>query len=215
MRRASNVTIAALGLRNSSSLVTGESCWGRLVASPFILLFCLSIASIAARGAVIFTATDLNTPSGGGQVWQYTYTLTGLTLQVNQGFSIYFSGDLYRDLQDPPPSVNADWSVISVQPDLILHQPGFYDGQALRDSPSLADTFRVTFVWLGLGTPGSQPYDIYNADYSIRFSGTTVVTVPEPDHGWVVLVLILAGVVGCDFYRVIRKRAGTHVNTRC
>ncbi|MEO7318217.1 MAG: PEP-CTERM sorting domain-containing protein [Chthoniobacteraceae bacterium] len=134
-----------------------------------------------------FEVVDLADTTPGQDLWEYRYTVSGLTLTAGQGFTIFFDFNLYTLLQNPPPLVNADWDPITVQPDLALHSNGFYDAQALRNAPSLADPFRVQFVWLGSAgtTPSSQPVTVYNADFSTQSQGQTV---PEPAS----LALLLA-----------------------
>ena len=83
--------------------------------------------------------------------------------------------------------MNADFSLLVVQPDLALMSNGFYDAQALRNAPSFADPFRVQFVRLGTGTPGAQSVTIYDTDFS-PISQTQTTNVPEPTA----LVLLLA-----------------------
>ena len=96
--------------------------------------------------------------------------------------------------------MNSDWNVLSVQPDLALRQPGYYDALALRNGPSRADPFVIDFVWIGAGSPGAQPFDIHNASFQTVFSGMTV-AVPEPGTVSLVLAALMAGLV----WRRIRK----------
>ena len=126
-----------------------------------------------------FEVFDLADTTPGQDLWEYRYTVSDLTLTTGQGFTIFFDFNRYALLQNPPPLVNADWDPLTVQPDVALHSNGFYDAQALRNNPSLADPFKVRFVWLGsAGTvPGAQPVTVYNADFSTQSQGQTV---PEP-----------------------------------
>ena len=138
-----------------------------------------------------FEVVDLADTTPGQDLWEYSYQVSGLTLTTGQGFTIFFDLSLYTLLQNPPPFVNTDWSLLTVQPDLALHSNGFYDALALRNNPSLADLFKVRFVWLGTGgtTPGAQPYTVYNADFSTQSQGQTT-NVPEPST----LALLLAAI---------------------
>ena len=133
-----------------------------------------------------FAVVDLADTTPGQDLWEYSYTVSGLALTAGQGFTIFFDFNLYTLLQNPPPLVNADWDPITVQPDMALHSNGFYDAQALRNAPSLADPFRVQFVRLGAGAPGSQPFTVYDTDFSAISQGQTT-NVPEPSS----LVLLL------------------------
>ena len=134
-----------------------------------------------------FAVVDLADTTPGQDLWEYSYQVSGLTLTAGQGFTIFFDFNLYKLLQSPPPFVNADFDLLTVQPDLNLNSNGFYDAQALRNNPSFADPFKLRFVWLGTGTPGAQPYTVYNADFSTQIQGQTT-SVPEPSA----LALLLA-----------------------
>ena len=126
-----------------------------------------------------FEIVDLADATPGQDLWEYRYTVSDLALTAGQGFTIFFDFNLYTLLQNPPPLVNADWDPITVQPDLALHSNGFYDAQARRNAPSLADPFKVRFVWLGSAgtTPGGQPFTVYDTDFTPIAQGQTV---PEP-----------------------------------
>ena len=126
-----------------------------------------------------FEVVDLADTTPGQDLWEYRYTVTGLALTANQGFTIFFDRNLCTLLQNPSPFVNADFSLLVVQPDLALHSNGFYDAQALRNAPSLADPFRVQFVRLGTGAPGAQSVTIYDTDFS-PIGQTQTTNVPEP-----------------------------------
>ena len=144
-----------------------------------VLLFFFTLAPPGRAATVIFTATDVVDVTPGQDLWEYSYRVSDVTFTANQGFTIFFDRTLYSQLQNPPTFVNADFDLLVVQPDLALMSNGFYDALALRNAPSLADPFRVKFVWLGPGTPGSQPFTIYNTDFSTISQGQTI-GVPEP-----------------------------------
>ena len=132
---------------------------------------------------VIFrcAVVDLADTTPGQDLWEYRYQVTGLTLTVGQGFTIFFDLGLYTLLQSPPPFANADFNLLVAQPDLALNSNGFYDALASRNNPSFADPFTLRFVWLGTAgsTPGAQPYTVYNADFTTKSQGQTT-NVPEP-----------------------------------
>jgi hypothetical protein len=152
------------------------------------------------QGTLRYTATDLTDVTPGEDLWEYSYVLSGFNLQTNQGFSIYFDATLFKDLQNPRPTANPQWSVITVQRDVLLQAPGYLDGLALVNSPSFQGPFQVAFVWLGVGVPGAQPFDVYDSNFQTLFSGSSVV--PEPQSGLLALVggLMLLG------YRASRLR---------
>jgi len=164
---------------------------------------------------IFYQATDLADAVPGEDLWQYSYTVTDFVFPMNWGFSIFFALGLYEDLEDPPPVVNADWDVLSIQPDPNLPDDGFYDALALVDNASLADTFLVSFTWLGGGTPGSQPFTVNEFDEQgvclqcPFLTGETVPvgqTVPEPST----VVLVGTGLLGIG--RLIRRQGSTRTS---
>ena len=182
----------------------------------WVSLLLLSIAlSVQAIPSLTFQALDLPDITAGQDLWQYTYQFSGFDFAVGQGFTVFFDSHLYADLQHPEPSSSSDWSVIAVQPDTTLQVPGFLDAQALINAPSLATQFQIDFVWLGTGTPGEQPLDIYDIDFSTLTSimsvsgpgggggGTPATERPEP---WLSTLLLLV-VIGDRALRVGLKCA--------
>lgn len=171
----------------------------------FLLAACLALLWFIpqARGqsgpVILFQATDLADTTAGQNLWQYSYLVSGFNFQANQGFSIFFDHQSYLGLQSPPPAVGPDWNILSVQPDLVLGQPGYYDALALQNNPSLANPFVIDFIWQGGDTPGAQPFTIYNSDFSTLFAGQTV---PEPT----VSVLTGLGMVVLLLRRRFHKR---------
>ena len=166
-------------------------------------LFLILLASPGSTQAttIQFTATDLNDTLGpGGDLWQYSYVVSGLPFPMNYDFSILFSPNLYRDLENPPPPVT-DWDVLTLQPDPALPADGLYDALALVDNASLANPFTVHFLWLGGSgtTPGAQPFAINEFDAQGNFlrtveTGQTQTPAPIPEPG--TFVLLSMGLVG-------------------
>lgn len=160
-------------------------CWlpqpqqTRFVAAAALCLL-LFFRSTESRAAIVsYTATDLADTTPGEDLWRFSYHVGGYTFGLGEGLTITFDRTLFTKLQSPPPVVNADWDAISLQPDLGLSSNGSYDAQALHAAPSLADDFRLTAVWLGTGSPGAQPFTIYNSSFTPISSGQTT-SVPEP-----------------------------------
>ena len=98
--------------------------------------------------------------------------------------------ELFANLQDPPPEVNADWSVSTTQPIPALLADGIYSATANKDSPSLADPFKVQFVRLTDAAPGGQSYELLDAGFNVVGTGQTSqpVPIPEPET-WALLAL--------------------------
>jgi len=166
---------------------------------------------VTAAATIEYTATNLVDVTAGEDLWSYEYFVSDVTFLDNQGFSIYFDPALYAALQDPPPGV-ADWLLLTIQPDPGLPDAGFYEGVAITPSPSLVGPFTLSFVWLGQGTPGVQPFTIDAFDdegfYSKISDGVTTPrrsSVPEPST----LSLLAAGAVA--LWR--RARSGRPTDT--
>ena len=120
----------------------------------------VSIPQAGRSATMIHEVTDVADTSPGEDVWQYSYTLGDFTFAAGQGFTVFFDRALFSQLQIPPPFVNGDWDPLTIQPDIPLGSDGFYDALALRNAPSLADPFKVKFVWLGTGSPSVPPFVI-------------------------------------------------------
>jgi hypothetical protein len=179
-------------------------------------LFLILLASPGSTQAttIRFTATDLNDTLGpGGDLWQYSYAVSGLTFPMNYDFSILFSPNVYRALENPPPPVT-DWDILTLQPDPALPADGLYDAFALVDNASLTNLFTVSFEWLGGPgtTPGAQPFMITEFDAQGNFlrlveTGQTQTPAPVPELGTFVLLSI--GLVGLLGWRLVVRN--THV----
>ena len=175
------IKLAKVVVRMATPCFSGIGRW--LVCALGLATFLFGAAfspTLRAQGFMQSQAIDLADTTPGQDLWQYQYVLSGFNFQAGQGFSVFFDPQLYAALQNPQPSLSPIWSVIAVQPDLILHQPGYFDGQALVNSPSLADIFKVDFVWLGSGPPPVQTYTIYDVNFSTISGGFTSTNVPEP-----------------------------------
>lgn len=153
-----------------------------------LALYLLTSASASAV-TITFTASDLSDVNPAEDLWEYTYTVAGFTFDAGYGFSIFFDHTLYSMLQSPPPAANSDWDVITLQPDSNLPAEGLYDALSLTNDASLTDPFRVSFVWLGGGAPGIQPFLIYDPGFATIDNGMTV---PEPSACYLILVGLLA-----------------------
>jgi len=109
----------------------------------------------------------------GGGAWQYSYYLSGTTFNQYQGFQIYFDYNIYSDIDAFPVAPNADWSPITINPDIGLSLNGVYDAIALAGNPSLADPFVVSFNWSGVGQPSAQDFSLYACDDDFCSTGIT------------------------------------------
>ena len=132
--------------------------------SGCVAALALSVCSAAQAVVITYQATDLADIVVGEDRWQYRYKVSGF---VGLGFNVLFSPALYRNLSDPPPAVNSDWALQIVQPDPnpVVLADGFYGATAQVLNPSLADAFTVIFDWLGSGSPGSQPFEVFDESF--------------------------------------------------
>lgn len=185
MREASVLSMLwRLRLRAQQRASTSERKWSRgapCVAGLALLVLTATATATAPAAAttILYQAEDLADVVTGEDLWRYTYTVADFTYGADHGFTIVFDLSLYTNLEDPPPAVNADWDVITIQPDLLLPDHGYYDALALSATPSLGNPFTVEFVWLGAGAPGSQPFGVYDPAFQLLETGDSV-PVPEP-----------------------------------
>jgi len=165
------------------------------ISALFFISMLLPITTARAI-SIVYEATDIGDTTPGQDLWQYTYSVSNYLFDTDYGFTIFFDYTLYSNLEDPPPFVNADWDVMVWQPDLSIPDDGGYDVLALVDSASLADSFTLNFVWLGSGSPGPQPFDVYDFSYNAIESGQSS-PVPEPST----ILLVGLGLFGLTCLR--------------
>jgi hypothetical protein len=121
-----------------------------------------------------------------GETWRYDYYVTNDTLDAPiDEFTIWFDWNLFGEILFP--LAPAGWDPIAIQPDTNLPHDGFYDALALGAGILPGATlggFSVQFTWLGIGTPGSQAFDIVNpVDFSVLDTGMTRERVTAPPVG--------------------------------
>lgn len=173
-------------------------------------LLAFGLPSLANATAINYIATDLPDVNQGQDLWQYSYWVSDHTFTADTGFTVYFDLGLY-DLLDPNPiAPNADWNVMTWNPDPSLPDDGAYDALALVDNASLANPFTVSFVWLGGGIgPGSQSFEVYGYDPStgninILETGNAA-PVPEP------ATILLFGIGSAGLVcRGMKKKRSSH-----
>jgi len=138
----------------------------------------LAMAPAARAAAIRYEAADLVDATPGEDLWLYRYRVEGAAFPAGNGFSVLFDLGLYEQLVAGA-APNADWDVLALQPDPLLTSDGLYDALAPVGPASLADRFEVSFVWLGVGTPGSQSFELYDGSVQTIESGLTT-PIPEP-----------------------------------
>jgi hypothetical protein len=94
---------------------------------------------------------------------------------------LLFDENLFTGLTSPTTS-NTDWDVLNLQPDSGIPAAGELDLIALADNPSLDVIFTQPVSWLSTGSPGIQPFLVYDETFTSIQSGVTGVSpsVPEP-----------------------------------
>ena len=181
------------------------------IAAALLFLSAFNYSSRAA--AITYVATNVADTTPGQDLWEYTYRVSLANFASEGGFTVNFDRNFYAQLQSPPPIVNADWDVITIQPDLALNSNGFYDALALRNSPSLADPFKVRFVWLGSGTPGAQPFTVHDRNFATVSQGQTA-AVPEPSTRLFMFCIPAAVLLCCRTKPSRRPTAGRTLTGR-
>jgi hypothetical protein len=117
----------------------------------------------------------------GGNVYRYVYSITNSGgSPVVQLFDILFDTSLYQEsslLIVTPAPLSSQWA------QQILHSvppavPAAYDAFAITGGIPAGTTitgFSVQFTWLGSGTPGPQPFQVYDATtFSLLQTGATL-----------------------------------------
>ena len=135
------------------------------------------VAGPAHAVQVSYSVLNLADTQPGRDRWGYEYRLDEFPFEAGYGFTVYFDPELYTALQTALSAPGSDWDAILGRPDIDLGSDGFYDAEALFDDPSTTAVFRVSFEWLGTGTPGEQAFAVRepNPSFAVVQSGTTVV----------------------------------------
>jgi hypothetical protein len=157
--------------------------------SALILIVASSWCSIGWSATITFGTTNVS-----GNIWTYDYSVSNNTLTSDiQEFTVFFDMGLYQNLSLAGSPVL--WDSIVVQPDLQLPANGFFDSLALAGGIGVGASlsgFSVQFEYLGLGTPGAQPFDIVDPSTFLALeSGVTTQVVPLPAAVW----LLFSGMI--------------------
>ena len=141
----------------------------------------LAMAGAAQAVTVHYESVDLPDLIVGEDLWRYDYRVTG-GFEPFGGFNLLYDPARYGALSDAQPSASTDWDVFVIQPDAALPAPGLFTATRLTAGAALNDPFAVQFVWLGAGTPGAQPFEVFNASFDVTERGATqaIQAVPEP-----------------------------------
>ncbi len=175
-----------------------------------MIICSLFITQSASAISITYTATNLPDSTVGDDLWQYTYLVEDNEFAVDNGFSILFDHTKYSQLENPAPTVNADWDILTLEPDPLLPDDGVYDALSLVNSPSLSDVFSLNFIWSGVGTPESQPFELFDDSFAIITTGNTAL-----ESGVVSNVPLPATILlfGSGFGLLMFRRAKKYTNT--
>jgi hypothetical protein len=148
----------------------------RLAALALVLIVWTGPAGAT---SVFYEATDLADVEAGSDLWRLRFGVYGFDHGQDHGVSLLFAPDAYESLAlvsgiEPGP----DWDALVLQPEPGLAADGLYDVLALVPDPSDGWRFAVDVVWKSIGTPGPQPFIIYDQQFATIESGMTVL--PEP-----------------------------------
>lgn len=156
---------------------------------------CLAMSASAAT--IEFQVSDL----GGGN-FRYTYSIASFTACPCLGDTLDLSFDpaIYSTVFNGHVAPATDWSFLLFPPNTPPGAFGDFLVQALVNNPSFAGPFSVDFTLQAGAHAGSQPFTIFDPNFSPITTGNTtplVSGVPEPATlSLAVAGALLAGVAG-------------------
>ena len=162
---------------------------GRLYRA-LALLAVLCVAGDAGATTIRYSVTQV-----AGNTFEYAYRVENDSLAVAiEEFAVFFDVNLFENLSAPTSA--AGWDPLLIEPDPILADDGFADWLVLTADSEIApgetlDGFGVRVDFLGLGTPGSQFFDVRDASFVLLDTGFTV-PLPEPGTGLLLLLGLAA-----------------------
>lgn len=179
-------------------------------SSLWLLLVMLLTGVGVSAGTVHYDVMPL-----GGDSYQYTYFLSGLTFQVSEQLDVQFDPVLYGALSNGV--APGGFSVTLLDPNNPPGLHGDYGALALINNPSIAGEFSVQFVYLGRGVPGPQPVFLnqFNSDgffesatYLGLTSGVQSSHSPEPSTAFLTGFTLLFGTLcSIRLWRVKNRQA--------
>ncbi len=154
-------------------------------SAPCALIAKATLVALMPAGALAAAVTTTASPAApGSNLWTIKYVVTASADDATiEQFTIYFERALYADLAvaASPPA----WDSLVVQGDPALPADGFFDALALGAGVVAGASqggFAVSFLFLGLGAPGRQRFEVVDrVSFDVLEAGSTVIsTVPEP-----------------------------------
>lgn len=158
-----------------------------MLASSFLVILC-SLTAPAHAASVQYDLLAL-----GGNDYRYVYSVTndgslgsGVALQL---FDVLFDPAQYVESSltiTTPPPLSGDWDqlILASSPSVAAAYDAIALAGGIADGTTVAG-FAVDFTWIGTGTPGSQPYQIYDpGTFDLLGQGVTTSPVPVPAAWW-------------------------------
>lgn len=163
------------------------------ITSALMLALAMTFLSSQSVAALSYEAVDVPDPVFSVDRMKYIYHLDG-AFPLFHGFNLIFDSSLYANLDVTVP-LGPDWQQLIVAPDPAAPLDGLLISTALVDLADANAAFEVEFDWTGNGTPGAQPYEIFDDGFNVVSTARTAAfgatAVPEP----ATLALVVAGLL--------------------
>lgn len=127
---------------------------------------------------VIYKSVDLADSVPGTDRWRYDYTLIG-SLGEFEGVNLLFDPATRGALQIVTPADPGALGMFIDQPNPALQADGLVIVSAVRPIVNERLTFAIAFDRLSGGVPADQPYEVFDANFTLVGAGVTT-PVPEP-----------------------------------
>ena len=159
----------------------------------FAAALALDAAPTRAEIQIVYQTENLPDVDPGKDLWRYTYTVSGQAFDLSYGFNVYYPWQSFGAI-DLIAFPQDHWGPVdALDPEEALDLPGLLSAQAKQNLPAAPWQFVVDVVWLDriAARPGSQRYELFDADFvQLDPPGTLgTVAIPEPQTG----LLMLAG----------------------
>ncbi len=180
----------------------------------YLLLLGWIVTAASMRATTIsYEVSQVGLDKSGDMLYNYTYNVSGLTLQSTQGLDLYFDPTIFATLSDPV--AGPAFQTVLAQPNNPPGTPGDFGLMPYADNTVVTGPFSVDFTLVGSATPGSQDYTITQylpggIAVGVIASGTTVpanvVATPEPSSMFFTGLALLSGtILGAATRRSVRR----------
>lgn len=165
----------------------------------------LAATAPAHAASVTFVAVDLADVTPGEDLWQYGYVIRG-PLDPFYAVNLLFSPTDYRGLTLDEVSDPGSIDVVLTEPDPGLPADGQGTATALL-ALSGTDTagLKISFIWTGAGTPGSQTFQVLDDLFNVVQIGVTTPPAPPGVDAPPTAFLALAALGAMLFRRRVRN----------